>query len=133
MSDPTHLGDLQLAIMRVLWARGEASSSEVHAALLEERGLAPTTIATMLRKMEDKGVVDHRTEGRQFVYRPTVEEGEVRRDMVGDLVERLFLGDPAALVNHLLHDAAIDPAELGRLKKLIAERERNARGGRRGA
>ncbi len=131
MSDPTHLGDLQLAIMRVLWTRGEASANEVHAALLDERGLAPTTIATMLRKMEDKGVVDHRTEGRQFVYRPTVEEGAVRRGMVGDLVERLFLGDPTALVNHLLTEGQIDPAELKRLKELIAARERGARGGRR--
>ncbi|MBC8330198.1 MAG: BlaI/MecI/CopY family transcriptional regulator [Planctomycetes bacterium] len=129
MSDPTTLGDLQLAIMRVLWARGEASASEVHAALLAERGLAPTTIATMLRKMEDKGVVRHRAEGRQFVYRPAVEERAVRRGMVGELVERLFLGDPAALVNHLLSDGQIDPDELEALKELIAGRERRAQGG----
>ena len=133
MSDPTHLGDLQLAIMRILWARGEASASQVHAALLDERGLAPTTIATMLRKMEHKGVVRHRAEGRQFVYRPTVEEQAVRRGMVGELVERLFLGDPAALVNHLLTEGQIDPKLLAGLKKLIAERERQSRGGRRRA
>ena len=80
------LGALQYAIMKVLWERGEAASSEVHAALVEDRGLAPTTIATMLRKMEDKGVVAHRRDGRQFVYRPTVSREEVRESMVGELV-----------------------------------------------
>ena len=115
----TTLGDLQHAIMQVLWARGEATSADVHAALLDERGLAPTTIATMLRKMEDKGVVAHRTEGRQFVYRPTVSEAEVRRSMVDELVERLFAGDPAALVSHLVSDRRIDPDELERLQQLL--------------
>src|SRR5512137_2337181 len=98
------LGDLQHAIMRVLWRRGEATAAEVHAALLPERGLAPTTIATMLRKMEDKGVVAHRSEGRQFVYHTTVSEAEVRRSMVDEDVERLFAGDPAALVSYLVAD-----------------------------
>jgi len=61
------LGELQHAIMTVLWERGEATTGDVHEALRAERGLAFTTIATMLRKMEDKGVVTHRAEGRQFV------------------------------------------------------------------
>ena len=86
------LGDLQHAIMKVLWERGEATSAEVHAALRAERGLAFTTIATMLRKMEDKGVVAHRPDGRQFIYRPVVSEDQVRRSMVGELVARLFEG-----------------------------------------
>ena len=61
------LGDLQHAIMAVLWERGEATTADVHEALQAERGLALTTIATMLRKMEDKGVVAHRAEGRQYI------------------------------------------------------------------
>ncbi len=47
------LGELQHAILRWLWARDEATVAEVHGALFDERGLAPTTFATMLRKMED--------------------------------------------------------------------------------
>lgn len=117
----THtLGDLQLAIMRVLWGRREASAAEVHGALEAERGLAPTTIATMLTKMEKKGVVRHRTEGRRFVYRPAVSESAVRRSMVSELTERLFRGDPAALVSHLIAEHEIDPAELTRLEDLLA-------------
>lgn len=117
------LGDLQHAIMQVLWERGEATSTEVHAALHASRGLAPTTIATMLRKMEHKGVVSHRAEGRQFIYRPLVSEGEVKRSMVNELVARLFAGDPAALVSHLVSDHAIDTEELARLRQMLAAEE----------
>ncbi len=118
------LGDLQHAIMRVLWRRGEASSADVHAALLAERGLAPTTIATMLRKMEDKGVVAHRAAGRQFLYRATVSEAEVRRSTVAQVLERLFAGDPAALVSHLVADHELEPADLERLRARLAALDR---------
>jgi BlaI family transcriptional regulator, penicillinase repressor len=122
MDQATHtLGDLQLAIMRVLWEREEAAVVEVHEALLDERGLAPTTIATMLSKMEKKGVVAHRAEGRRFLYRPTVSEPQVRRSMVGELTERLFGGDRVALVSHLLAEHALDPAELAELRRLTEQ------------
>ncbi len=117
------LGELQHAIMRVLWERDEATVAEVHEALFGDRGLAPTTIATMLRKMEDKGIVAHRVEARHFVYRPTVTEDEVRSSMVGELLDRLFAGDPAALVSHLVADREIDEVEIERLRELLANAE----------
>jgi BlaI family penicillinase repressor len=122
------LGDLQHAIMAILWERGEATTAEVHEALRSERALALTTIATMLRKMEDKGVVAHRAEGRQFVYRPTVTEDQVRRSMVGELVERLFAGDPKALVAHLVSEHEIDAEELHALRRRLGHERRRGRG-----
>lgn len=123
MKKARQMGDLQLAILRVLWEREEAAVAQVHRALLEERGLAPTTIATMLVKMEKKGVVSHRVEGRKFVYRPAVSEDEVAQSMVGYVMDRLFGGDPAALVSHLLSEHSIDPSELEQLKRRIAQEE----------
>ena len=116
----THaLGDLQLAILRTLWLRGEATVAAVHAALLDERGLAPTTIATMLSKLEKRGVVAHRLEGRRFVYRPLVSENQVRRSMVAELTSRLFDGDASALVSHLLAENEIDEDELAGLQREV--------------
>jgi predicted transcriptional regulator len=123
METSHHLGDLQLAIMRVLWSHGEATVADVHEALEPERGLALTTIATMLVKMEKKGVVDHRSEGRRFIYRPRVSEGQVRRSMVADLTAQLFRGDVTALVNHLLSEQEINSAELAQVRELIAAHE----------
>ncbi|HTQ79184.1 MAG TPA: BlaI/MecI/CopY family transcriptional regulator [Thermoanaerobaculia bacterium] len=119
-----HLGDLQLAIMRSLWRRGEATVAEVHEDLAAERGLALTTIATMLTKLEKKGVVDHRMDGRRFIYQPKVELSQVRRSMVAELTSQLFRGDVSALVNHLISEHEIDPGELVRLKAAIAAREK---------
>ncbi|MFN0243597.1 MAG: BlaI/MecI/CopY family transcriptional regulator [Planctomycetota bacterium] len=115
------LGELQYAIMRVLWLEGEATVARVQEALSEERGRALTTIATMLTKMEKKGVVAHRNVGRQFIYRPSISEKQVHRSMVAELTERLFQGDTLALVNHLLVEQDIDATELKRLKSLIEE------------
>ena len=120
---PHSLGDLQLAIMRVLWERGEASAAETHQALLAERGLAPTTIATMLVKMEKKGVVAHRREGRRFIYRATASEADVTRTMVDELTERLFLGDPAALVSHLISEHELAAEDLAEIRREIARHD----------
>ncbi len=116
-----HLGKLQLAIMRVLWANGEGTVTDVQQALEPTHGLALTTIATMLKKMEGKGVVEHRTDGRRFVYRPRVTETRVTRQMVADLADRLFDGSAVALVSHLLDAHDVDPDELAELRKRIDE------------
>ena len=74
-------------------------------------------------------VVTHRVDGRQFVYRATVTEQEVKRSMVADLTQRLFEGDVTALVSHLVRENEIDPDELGQLARRIAEREEEERRG----
>lgn len=116
------LGDLQHAIMDILWRRGEATVSDVHEALWKSRKLAPTTVATMLVKLERKGVVVHRTEGRRYIYRPLVSRHEVRQSMVADLVDRLFGGDPSALVSHLVDTHAVDADELHEIERILARR-----------
>ena len=121
------LSDLQLDILRVLWTRETASTSEVHQAHAGSRDLAYTTVATLLKRLEDKGAIGHKPNGRQYVYFPKVEESEVRSGMVINLLDRLFRGDPAALVNHVLGDERLDPADLQRIEALI-----NDRGGKDG-
>lgn len=121
MDKTHHLGDLQYEIMRVLWEAGEATAAGVLEGLPEEHRRAPTTIATMLTKMERKGVVGHRVEGRVFIYAPSVSREDVHRTMVGDLMERLFEGDVTALVSHLLNEGDVDRGELARLARLISQ------------
>ena len=124
MTKTSSLGELQLAILRVLWGCGEATASDVHAALHAERGLAPTTIATMLKKMEKRGLVTHREDGRRFIYRSAVTEEAVTRSMVADLTDRLFDGKASELVGHLLAEHDIDRSELAELNRLVSQAER---------
>jgi len=90
MPDATQLTDLQIALLRVLWDRREATVAEIAEALRPARDLAPTTIATLLSRLEKRGVVSHTAQGRQYVYRARVSEGEVRRSMVSGLTDLLF-------------------------------------------
>ena len=123
MSEEAHLlTDLQLAVMRVLWERGEANVAEIWEALRPERGLAQTTVATLLSRLDKRGAVTHRREARQFVYRAAVSEPQVRRVMVRELTARLFDGDVTALVSHLLSGREVSAGDLAKVKALIEER-----------
>ena len=124
---PTSLTDLQLAIMRILWDRAEATVLDVQNRLRPERDLAQTTIATLLSRLEKRGVVEHRLEGRQFVYRPLITEQDVRGSMVSELTELLFNGSSAALMSHLLRSRDMNPGDLDRVKRMIAEAENGTR------
>src|SRR5262245_462296 len=102
MTRKHHLAQLQLAIMHVLWEKGEATVAEVRDALEPSRPLAYTTVGTMLAKLEQRGQVKHRSDGRVNVYRPAVRQDQVSRSMVSDLAVRLFNGDVTQMVCHLL-------------------------------
>ncbi|HUM11608.1 MAG TPA: BlaI/MecI/CopY family transcriptional regulator [Myxococcaceae bacterium] len=132
MPDSTQLTDLQIALLRVLWDRREATVVEIAEALRPARDLAPTTIATLLSRLEKRGVVSHTAQGRQYVYRARVSEGEVRRSMVSGLTNLMFGGDVAALMSHLLDVGSVRPGDLEKVRALIAEAEgrKGKRGGR---
>ncbi|MCP5474777.1 MAG: BlaI/MecI/CopY family transcriptional regulator [Lysobacterales bacterium] len=121
--DDTVLSELQLELMRVLWRRGQASTAEVAEVLAQSRGLAHTTIATLLSRLEKRGVVESHRDGRQLVYRPLVEEGAVRRSMVSGLLGSLFGGDARALVTHLLREDEIAPGDLEQLRQLLSNKD----------
>ncbi len=117
---PVHqLTELQVTILRLLWERGEATATSVWEALYPDRALAQTTVATLLSRLERRGVVARRAVDRQYVYRALVTEAEVQQSMVSELTERLFDGDVTALVNHLLTSNDIAPGDLDRLRDLI--------------
>ena len=117
------LGDLQLRIMKILWLRSEATVTDVLADLTGPSDLAYTTVATMLRKMEARGLVTHRIEGRSFIYRARVKEEEVTRTIADHFVERLFEGSLTEVVSHLLSTREVSKDELETLERLIAERK----------
>ena len=124
MNETFGLTELQLAILHVLWERGEATSREVREALLPRRSLALTTVATLLSRLERKGVLDHRRQGRAHVFRPTVTRAEVRRNMVRELADNLFDGKPSQMVSHLLLSSQIDPDEIRRMRQALDDAQR---------
>jgi BlaI family transcriptional regulator, penicillinase repressor len=124
MDDSPGLTDLQLAVLRVLWRGGEPTVQQIQAALHPERPLAITTVATLLSRLEKRGVVAHRSEGRFYRYRACLSEEEARRSLVGGLAGRLFGGDVTALVSHLLGGEEVGADDLARIRELVDQRER---------
>ncbi|HWZ27253.1 MAG TPA: BlaI/MecI/CopY family transcriptional regulator [Gemmatimonadales bacterium] len=123
MPDRHQLTELQLAILRILWSRGEATVLDIWETLHAERGLAQTTIATMLSRLERRGVLTRRAQARQYLYKAAVTESEVQHSMVGELTERLFDGDVTALMQHLLSGSDVSPGDLAKIREMIAQAE----------
>jgi predicted transcriptional regulator len=123
MPETHQLTDLQISLLRVLWDRGQATVAEICDAVRAERGLALTTVATLLSRLEKRGIVSHETRARQFVYQAEVTEADIRRSMVQELTEQLFDGDVAALMSHLLSAREISAGDLDRIKAMLAEHQ----------
>lgn len=118
MADDIVLSDLQFDLMRELWRAGELSVAGATEALVG-RDLAHTTVATLLSRLEKRGVVESRRDGRMLFYRPCVTETQVRRSMVSSLIAQVFRGDPKALLAHLLSEREVAPGDLEQVRALL--------------
>jgi BlaI family penicillinase repressor len=116
----TELTERELDVMEVLWALSSGTVSEVRRRMPDR--LAYTTVLTILRTLESKGVVRHEGEGRAYRYLPLVRRDQVVHGAVKRLMRRLFGGSPELLVTHLVSDHPVDAIELRRLRKLLDAR-----------
>ena len=123
--DPEALSDLQLAVMRALWDLGEARVGDVHAELEKTRTIAATTVATLLARLEKRGAVTHRREGRHYVYRAARTEEEVSTTMLGALTRSLFRGRASELIAHLIREQDFGAGDLDEIRRLLEEKRRN--------
>jgi predicted transcriptional regulator len=112
----------ELEIMKVVWSRGDATVRDVYEALLERRRIAYTTVMTMMNVLEKKGHLRKWEEGRSFVYRPARPQGQVVGSMVREFVERVFGGEAAPLLAHLVENEKLWSEELDALAKRIQEK-----------
>jgi predicted transcriptional regulator len=129
------LTEAELRLMKILWRRGESAVTDLVEALPEGEQLAYNSVLTTIRILEQKGYVEHRQEGRAFVYRPCVAEHEASNSEVRNVLNRFFGNSREKLVLSLLGDEGISTEELDRLKDAIrsaAPDKENAgkRGGR---
>ena len=104
--------------MRVLWARGESTNLEIVEGIVDPR-LARNTVMTTLGVLERKGYVDHRSDGRTFVYRAIVPEDTVRGKVIESVLTRFFDGSAEELVVKLLDADYISPSERRRIQALL--------------
>ncbi len=114
------LTEAELRLMKILWRRGESAVTDLVADLPEGEALAYNSVLTTVRILEQKGYVEHRQEGRAFVYSATVAEHEASRSEVRHVLNRFFGNSRERLLLTLLGDEDLSPEELQRLKEAIA-------------
>ena len=107
--------------MKILWRRGESAVNDLVAAMPEGEPLAYNSVLTTVRILEQKGYVEHRQEGRAFIYRPVVAEQEASRSEVNHVLSRFFGNSREQLLLTLLGDGEVSREELERLKEVIRE------------
>jgi predicted transcriptional regulator len=115
------LTDREAEVMQVLWEHGPSVVAEVRDHLPDD--LAYTTVLTILRTLETKGYVSHEEEGRGHRYFSTVKEQAARKSALSHLTSKLFKGSTELLFAHLVSDSKLTPAQIKRMRKLLAERE----------
>ncbi len=106
-------------LLRLVWQFGEATVQQIQEALPAHRRVAYKTVQTLLRRLEDKGYLTHKLEGKAHVFCPAVKREAVVKRTVLDFLDRLFGGDPRPLMQFLAEDGRIDAEDIEELKKLI--------------
>jgi BlaI family transcriptional regulator, penicillinase repressor len=119
------LSPAESEILQLVWRLDSATVQEVCDAFPKERSVTYATVQTLLRRLEKKGYIDHELQGKAYLFRPTAKREDVIRRTVSDFVDRLFGGDPAPLLLHLVDRSKLNGEEIKRLKKLIEERDRD--------
>jgi BlaI family transcriptional regulator, penicillinase repressor len=119
---PPTIPDSELDVLKVLWDRGQATVREVLEMLRAAgRQWSYATVATLLDRLETKGVVASDRSALAFVYRPVITSQEVRRKRINNLVEKLYHGEPGQLVLHLLKSHPLDPRQAMEVRAVLEE------------
>jgi BlaI family transcriptional regulator, penicillinase repressor len=111
-------------LMRVFWSRPSATAADVVADLRTSRPLAHTTVATLLSRLEKRGLLVAYREGRHVSYRAAVSRQDVRRSMVSALLAGLFDGEARSLLSHLVDQRSIGAVELAEIRAALARKGR---------
>ncbi len=118
------LGSLQSEVMDLVWQQKEATVAQLVEKISQRRSVGYTTVLSAVQKLEKKGWLKHRSEGRAHVYHATRDRKEVGGRTLRELLRTAFSGDPRLLLASLLNDVRLSDTDLKALRKLIEERRK---------
>ena len=117
----------ELEILRILWARGPSTVREVYEALREKKILGYTSVLKLLQIMTAKGTVRRNETQRAHVYEACLPAEQTKRQLAGDMLQRVFEGSASQLMLHALAGRRTSRAEIEELRRLLDEHERSRR------
>ena len=117
----------ELEILRVLWSRGPSTVREVHDSLSEKKDLGYTTVLKLLQIMTAKGTVRRNETQRAHVYESCLPAEQTKRQLAGDMLQRVFEGSASQLMMHALAGQKASTEEIDELRRMLDDYERNRR------
>ncbi len=115
--------DRELAILSVLWQHGPSTVRQVHEALQDDSETGYTTTLKLMQIMAEKGLLNRKGAGRQHVYRPAISEEKTQKQVVGEMMEKVFAGSAEKLVMRALSARKVSAEELKRIREMLDELE----------
>jgi predicted transcriptional regulator len=115
----------ELEILSVLWEQGPITVKEVHEVISKQKPTLYTTVLKHLQIMQEKGLVTRDEHSKAHIYRALAAKKETQKNLVSDLLERVFRGSAAQLVQHVLESKAASPEELKEIRKMIRLAEKD--------
>jgi len=117
----------ELEILRVLWSRGPSTVREVHESLQEKKSLGYTSVLKFLQIMIAKGTVRRNETLRAHVYEACLPAEQTKRQLAGDMLQRVFEGSASQLMMHALAGRKASLEEIQELRRVLDEYERSKR------
>ena len=114
----------ELEILSVLWEKQSATVREVHEILNERKPTGYTTILKLMQIMTEKGLVERDDSNRAHVYCAKQPQEQTQKNLVSDLLEKVFRGSALKLVQHVLETKPTSKKELAEIRRLINEAEK---------
>ena len=119
------LGELELAVLQAIWERPGCSVREIALVMSEQRGLARTTILTVMQRLHAKGFLRRRKVGSLFRYTATGEQGQVVSDLIGQFVNKILGGSPAPFLAYLAGAKELSEEQIAQLREIVDDLERD--------
>jgi predicted transcriptional regulator len=120
------LSNLEHQLMEILWTRGPGTAEQIREALAPRHALKDSTIRTVLRRLQEKGYIHHKIEGRAFVYSGAVKPRNVAVRAVRQILDRFCDGSLEQLMLGLVENEVVDRAELQQLARKLSKKPKGA-------
>ena len=118
------ISDSEWQVMNIVWARFPVSTNEIVEALVPQTHWHSRTIRTLLDRLVKKGALRIRPEGKRYLYEPRISMAEGIRQESQSFLRRVFGGEPAAMLLHLVEEAKLSKADIRKLKTILSEKEK---------
>lgn len=119
------LGELELAVLNAVFERPGCSVREIAVIMSEQRGLARTTILTVMQRLHAKGFLKRRKVGSLFRYTATGEQVQVVSDLIGQFVNKILGGSPAPFLAYLAGAKDLSEDQIAKLREIVDDLERD--------